>query len=84
MALVTKKEVLEAALRGEGPLGKADDDEPVYVLVADDQFAPALIELWADRAHQAGTPPEKIMASVEIAHAMRVHAAKKGGHKVPV
>ncbi len=28
--MLTKREVLDAANRGEGALGKADDDEPVF------------------------------------------------------
>ena len=36
----------EAAMRGQGCLGKARDDEPVFVLRAKDQFAPILVGLW--------------------------------------
>jgi hypothetical protein len=45
--MLTKKEVLEAALRGEGCLGKAADDEPVFVLRSQDNLAADLVEKWA-------------------------------------
>lgn len=44
--MITKKEVLEAALRGEGALGKAADDEPVFVLRAQDCHAADLVDQW--------------------------------------
>ena len=45
--MITKKEVLEAANRGEGCLGKAADNEPVFVLRAQDIHAADLVEKWA-------------------------------------
>lgn len=45
---MTKKETLEAAARGEGCLGKSQDDEPVFTLVARDQLAANIIRRWAD------------------------------------
>lgn len=47
--MATKKEVLEMALRGEGCLGKAKDDEPVFVLVGDDMLAVSTIQYWLHR-----------------------------------
>lgn len=35
------------ALKGEGCLGKAADDEPVFVLRARDIYAPSAVRAWA-------------------------------------
>lgn len=43
----TKKDCMEAAARGEGCLGKARDDEPVFVLRGQDITMPRLIASWA-------------------------------------
>jgi len=48
--MATKREVLLAAAKGEGCLGKAADDEPVFVLRAQDILAPMAIRDWAYRA----------------------------------
>lgn len=46
--LTTKREVLEAALRGEGILGRCADDEPVFVLCGRDIAASETIMEWCD------------------------------------
>jgi hypothetical protein len=51
--MITKKEALEAALRGEGCLGKAADDEPVFILRAQDNLAADLVDTWAIQASVA-------------------------------
>lgn len=48
--MMTKKELLEAALRGEGCLGKAHDDEPVFLLRAQDNLSDETVDFWATRA----------------------------------
>jgi hypothetical protein len=48
--MMTKKEMLEAALRGEGCLGKAADDEPVFLLRAQDNLSDGAVDWWATRA----------------------------------
>lgn len=74
--IFTKKELLEAALRGEGPLGKAADDEPVFLLRAQDNLAADLVESWAIQARSllptSGSEQtgHKIQAAKEIAKAM--------------
>lgn len=45
--MATAKETIEQALRGEGCLGKAHPDEPVFVLRAQDIHAADLVEKWA-------------------------------------
>ncbi|MEY9235456.1 hypothetical protein ABIF78_007779 [Bradyrhizobium japonicum] len=44
---VTAKQLREATLRGEGPLAKAADDEPVFLLRGQDKHAADLVEKWA-------------------------------------
>lgn len=50
---ITAKELREATLRGEGPLGKAADDEPVFCLRAQDNLAADLVDQWAIQANAA-------------------------------
>jgi hypothetical protein len=44
---ITAKELRDATTRGEGPLAKAADDEPVFLLRAQDCHAADLVEKWA-------------------------------------
>lgn len=76
------KDEREAAARGEGCLGKAADDEPVFVLRASDRFAPGLIDHWANQAHAAGVPDNKVAEAVQLADAMRVWQ-RRNGSKTP-
>jgi hypothetical protein len=50
--MATKKQTVEQLAQGEGCLGKAFDNEPVFVLRGQDQMAPSLIESWADRLQE--------------------------------
>ena len=50
---ITARELREATLRGEGPLAKAHDDEPVFLLRAQDNIASGLVESWAIQASVA-------------------------------
>ncbi len=43
---ITAKELRDATLRGEGPLAKAADEEPVFLLRAQDCHAADLVERW--------------------------------------
>ena len=67
----------EMAVRGQGCLGKAADDEPVFTLRAQDAFAAALVEKWANFAEEAGCRPEKVAEARELAKAMRRWPTKK-------
>ncbi len=67
----TAKIEREAAARGEGPLGKAADDEPVFLLRAQDALAAGIVDMWATMALQAGVGKEKVREAVAIAKAMR-------------
>jgi hypothetical protein len=70
--MATKREVLEAALRGEGCLGKAADDEPVFVLVAHDCISDEAITHWVILARAMGVNNNKVQmarqASEEMLH----------------
>lgn len=59
----TKKE-------GVSSLEKAGDDEPVFVLRAQDMLAPELVREWVFRARINGVPEEKVAEARRIADAM--------------
>lgn len=80
---MTKKETLEAALRGEGCLGRCQDDEPVFVLVARDLTAAKRVRNWADEAELLGTPLAKVREANLCATHMDVWRKEHGGGKVP-
>jgi hypothetical protein len=80
---MTKKELLEATARGEGCLGKAADDEPVFCLVAHDNLADELVDTWAIRAGSKAPPVgsehlvHKVIEARQIADAMRAWPYKR-------
>jgi hypothetical protein len=57
--MATARETIAQALRGEGPLGKASDDEPVFILRAQDCLAYEVIERWVIRASVLGVNKTK-------------------------
>lgn len=78
--MATKRENMEQAAAGTGCLGKAHDDEPVFILRAQDRFAPGLVERWADMVEHANSPRvgdvaektrQKIKGARALAHQMR-------------
>ena len=75
----------EAAARGEGCLGKAADDEILFVLRAQDRFAPQLVEHWAHLVVQAGgaASEAKAAAAAVLAEDMRNWQARTQRAKVP-
>lgn len=80
---ITKKQLLDAALRGEGPLGKAADDEPVFLLRAQDNLSDELVDKWAISAGLlvpvtgAEATGHKVQEAREIANAMRSWHTRK-------
>jgi hypothetical protein len=81
--MATKKQVMEAALRGEGCLGKCKDDEPVFVLVGDDLFAAGTIGFWVSRlSMMAGRNRAKVDEANEVIKEFQLWAAKHGT-KIP-
>jgi hypothetical protein len=70
--MTTKAEVIEQANQGQGCLGKAHPSEPVFILRAQDRFAPDLLEAWASKVEIAkGTQTEKARRARALAHEMR-------------
>lgn len=64
----------------ESCLNKAADDEPVFVLRAQDRLAPRVIRYWASRATVAGVPAGKVNEAYALAAQMEAwqatHTAK--------
>ena len=69
--------LFDIAAPDEGCLGKAADDEPVFILRAQDIHAPYLIDQWARLAEEGGCPPEKAAEARALAGAMRVWPHRK-------
>ena len=61
----------EKAARGEGCLGKAHPDEPVFILRAQDAHAAELVEQWAIWARGTGCPSDKVNEAFALAEEMR-------------
>ena len=61
----------------EGCLGKAADDEPVFVLRAQDRSAAGLVDLWASANEMAGSPHDKTTEAHELAAKMRAWPTQK-------
>ena len=60
-----------ASLENIGP------NEPIFVLRGQDVLAPHVIEYWADLAHNAGAPAEKIAEARAIAMVMAAWPHRK-------
>lgn len=58
--MVTKREVVEQLSRGEGCLGKAADDEPVFVLRGQDALAIRTIGFWRDELRKVAPNSPKL------------------------
>jgi hypothetical protein len=68
--MATKKETLEMLARGEGCLGKAAADEPVFVLRAQDKTFAETIFVWAILQRLLGSGAhDKIGDAQRIAYA---------------
>jgi hypothetical protein len=71
------------ALKNNCPtLKKVYDDEPIFVLRAQDQFAPILVNLWAQMLKLCDSNRPKIREALECAAAME-DWAKVFGSKIP-
>jgi hypothetical protein len=58
-------------------LAKVADDEPIFVLRAQDQLAPALVRAWADFAEMSGCPDEKVAEARLCANQMQAWPRRK-------
>lgn len=75
--MTTAKVARDMTRRVEGCLGKAHDDEPVFVLRGQDIFAADLVERWANLAEAQQCPASKVLAARAIARAMFEWRTKK-------
>jgi hypothetical protein len=76
----TRKENHMAVKRIEAESGcfaKAADDEPVFVLRAQDALAPDLVREWANRAEGYGCPAEKTAGARQLADQMEAWPNRK-------
>lgn len=70
--MATKREELK-----NGCFAKAADDEPIFVLRAQDMLAPALVRQWAVQAEERGCPAAKIAEARALADKMDNWAKRK-------
>lgn len=68
----TKKNAMDEAARGEGCLGRARDDEPVFIIVGDDCTMPHVVRDWARRVgdmylSQGKSIPGKVVEASKFA-----------------
>lgn len=67
--MATKSEEMNLA---DSCLNKAENNEPIFVLRAQDRFAPILVRMWADMyaAFSAEYNEDKFYVAVELAEQM--------------
>ncbi len=58
-------------------LDKISDDEPIFVLRAQDKFAPIIIRLWADLVQQYGISEERYNEALEVIEEMESWPTRK-------
>lgn len=73
--MATKLQTVNEALEGRGCLGKAEADEPIFVLRAQDIHAADLVEKWA--IWNTTSAPDKAKEARQIADDMRAWPTKK-------
>lgn len=65
---------------GDPSYDKAELDEPIFVLRAQDRCAPGAVRDWAARAKVQGASPEKVQGALDTAADMeawqKIHGAK--------
>jgi hypothetical protein len=82
--LATKQSELDAAAKGEGCLGRSQDDEPIFILVARDRTSSKTVRQWVQNAKDAGCTNEaKLEEALALAFEMDKWREAHGGGKVP-
>lgn len=56
---------------------KAADDEPLFVLRAQDKLAPTVVRIWAQLALQTGAPMSKVTDAHDVADEMERYPNRK-------
>lgn len=67
----------EMAARGEGCLGKAADDEPVFILRGNDVLAGPLVRMWVELARLGGCDQDKLDEANDLAEVMEEWPTRK-------
>ncbi len=75
MGLAKTERAMAAA--GKGCLGKAADNEPVFILRGQDRLSASLVELWANLALEHGCDGAKVADAQNLAAAMRRWPTRK-------
>lgn len=75
--MATAKYERELAANGRGCLGKAADDEPIFILRGQDKFAPALVRAWANLAQEHGCDQRKVLEALRLSDDMRLWHTRK-------
>ena len=75
--MATAKVERALARVGKGPLGKAADDEPVFVLRGQDKIAWIMVDLWSALAEADGCSPAKVAEARALSAAMRAWPNQK-------
>lgn len=74
----TAKTEIEKAKRGEGCLGKAHPDEPVFILRAQDLHAPYAVRHWIEAAAvMLGYDHPKVQEAMQLASDMEKWPRRK-------
>lgn len=67
---MTRDETITAFMRGEGCLGRSQNDEPVFVLVARDRHASSVVRRWAEMTAHFDGASAKTDEALKIADQM--------------
>lgn len=62
---------------------KVANDEPVFILRAQDQLAPCIVRAWADTAALAGVAPSKVAQARSLANQMELWQQERKRCKLP-
>lgn len=85
--MATKGEILAAYANGEGTLARIGDDEPIFILRAQDRYAAKAVARWAEQQTAVSYPGsasrEKALQARGIAAEMEAWRAAHGDGKVP-
>lgn len=84
--MATKEREIEMMRSGDGCLGKAAPDEPLFILRAQDKFAPLAVLLWAQLVEENDDHSDstiKIAEARELALDMKTWQTRTGRRKRP-
>ena len=80
---MTKAKEVAALARGEGCIGRSQDDEPVFVLCARDRYAASTVRKWAETIAFMHGHSAKTDEAYALAERMDSWREAHGGGKVP-